>query len=692
MKNVATESKTVSSNPDSLGLMSLNAAKDTADQLRFQITSWNNQYHGSDNPIVEDALYDASFAELRRIERDYPELVVKDSPTQTVGSPVLKGFKKHTHKRPMLSLDNAFTDEEMLNFFRRVGGYCVAESKLDGLAVSLTYKNGLLEIASTRGDGQVGENITANARMVNGIPSIIEKYRNTPLLPAELEVRGEIFMTYESFESYNAKARENGEREFANPRNAAAGTMRQLDSGKVFDRNLSFIAYGLGNAEDFKGLKSHWSALETLDGFGFKMNPASALIRSEEELLQYYAEIVDKRGSLPMMIDGVVLKANDFDTQKAMGFVSRAPRWAVARKFEAESKETILEAVDFQVGRTGAITPVARLVPVSVGGVTVSNATLHNMDEVMRLGIQIGDVIAIERAGDVVPRCSHKVHDGATRQVITMPVECPSCGSETKREIKDAKTGELEAAYRCTGGSVCPAQTTEAIKHFIGRDYMNIDGVGEKLVDVLYEAGHLNSLSDLYRINQQTIESLPRQGKRSAEKAIEAIEKSKVTKLEKFLAALGIREVGRSASKSLVKHFGSLEAIMSASADEMANIPDMGPIMARHARTFFTNPNNIQEIESLIELGVHWPDAESSGSSDDSLTGQTWVMTGTLTRLNRNEAKAHLEAKGAKVSGSISKNTTVLVAGDGAGSKLAKAESLGVKVISEDDLMAVLAG
>lgn len=670
--------------------MTQEAAKSLAERLKAQLKLWNDRYHGQDNPDVSDTLFDAALAQLRRLEYDFPDLVTADSPTQTVGSPILKAFEKHEHKRPMLSLDNVFNDEDMVGFFHKIGTALVAEPKLDGLAVSLTYRNGVLEIASTRGDGIVGENITANARMVSGIPSVIEKYRNLPLAPSELEVRGEIFMSYRSFEAYNAKAREKGEREFANPRNAAAGTMRQLDSGKVLERNLSFIAYGIGNADDFTGLNNHMKALQLLEDFGFKMNPATALIETEQELKDYYVNIVAKRSDLPMMIDGVVLKANDFRVQKEMGFVSRAPRWAVARKFDAESKETLLEDVSFQVGRTGAITPVARLVPVNVGGVTVSNATLHNMEEVARLDVQIGDVISIERAGDVIPKVTHKVQDGAIRRPIEMPSQCPACGSQTKREVKDPKTGDLEAAYRCTGGTACPAQATEAIKHFIGRDYMNIDGVGEKLVDQLYEAGHLRSLSDLYRLTEDVIETLPRQGKRSAQKAIEAIEKSKNTKLEKFLAALGIREVGRSASKSLVKHFGSLEAIMAASTDDLERIPDMGPIMARHARTFFDNSRNRQEIEALIELGIHWPDPAKGSSGDSSLDGQTWVLTGTLTQMNRNEAKAMLEAKGAKVSGSVSKNTTVLVAGEAAGSKLAKAEQLGVKIIGEQDLMELL--
>jgi len=667
-----------------------NIAEKAVRMLRNQIRHYDTQYHQNDKSPVSDPTYDALLSQLRKLEKKFPSLVTPDSPTQTVGAPVLDKFIKKRHERPMLSLDNTFNDEETLEFMAKVGDALVGEPKLDGLAISLIYRDGVLAEAVTRGDGETGELITENARMVDGIPNLLSKPQDGTSVPRELEVRGEVFMTFSDFESHNERAIAAGKEPFKNPRNGAAGTMRQLDSSKILERGLTFIAYGLANFKDFPEIRSHLDALHHLEAFGFVKNPDTVLIESESQLTDFCRDMEGKRKDLPMAIDGLVFKANSYERQSQMGFVSKAPLWATARKFDAEVETTMMTDVGFQVGRTGAITPVARLTPVFVGGVTVSNATLHNMDEVNRLGVQIGDVISVQRAGDVIPQVSGLVSEGLERKEIIMPSECPACGSPTKREVKDEKTGELEAAYRCTGGIVCPAQLTEAIKHFIGRDYMNIDGVGEKLVDQLFEAGHLTRLSDLYRLTPQVIESMPRMGKRSAQKAIDAIEASKNTELRRFLSALGIREVGRSASKQLVKHFGSLEAIMGASVSDLSEVQDMGPIMSRYAHTFFRTERNVAEINDLIELGVSWDAPAQPAASEQSLKGQTWVLTGTLHTLKRSDAKERLEAMGAKVSGSVSKNTDVVVAGEAAGSKLTKANELGIKVIGEEDLIAML--
>ena len=662
------------------------AIAEQMDVMVEKLKRWAEAYYRDDEPMVPDAVYDAVFADLRKLEQAHPGLLRSDSPTQTVGARPLSKFNKHTHARPMLSLDNAFSVDDLMEFAGKVQAVSeetglVSEAKLDGLALSLIYEGGYLVKAATRGDGAVGEDITANARMVQGIPNQLAVSNPPPLV----EVRGEVFMSKAAFRAHNERAETTGERVFINPRNAAAGTMRQLDPTKVLERKLSFVAYSIGNIEDFRDtITTHWDALTLLERFGFPKNPNTRLIAPTQEMIEMVVnDMTDLRPDMIMEIDGIVFKANRLDVQDEMGFLSRTPRWAIAYKFEAEAKTTVVRDVEFQVGRTGPMTPVARLDPVEVGGVVVSNATLVNMDQIERLGVMIGDTVVVQRAGDVIPEIVSVSVPGENRKPIEMPSTCNECGSEVARE-------EGVAAYRCTGGLLCPAQQVRAIQHFAGRDYMNIDGIGDKIIEQLHDAEYLHYPSDLYRLTPAMIEGLPKQGKRSAEKAIAAVEKSKQTTLPKFLAALGIPEVGRSASLELVKTFGSLEAIMAASVEELCKAELMGPIMSRNAYQFFRNPQKAQEIQALRDLGVTWEDVVKPDASEQSLAGQTWVVTGTLHQMTRNEAEEKLEALGAKVSGSVSKKTDVLLAGEAAGNKLAKAGALGVKVVDEAAFLEVI--
>lgn len=660
---------------------------DRIDYLVATLSQYDYAYYVMDDPEVSDATYDELYRELKDLEASNPELIRNDSPTQRVGGAPIDAFSQVEHERPMLSLDNAFSDEELGDFFRRCESTLkktpryVAELKIDGLAMSLLYENGLLVRAATRGDGVVGEDVTHNARVIRSIPLRLKGDN----VPSRVEVRGEAFMPFQAFEMLNERRARVGEKLFVNARNAAAGSMRQLDPKLTAERKLGFIAYGLGTLEGQDRPESHSEALEFLQSLGFRKYALTKSINSIDEGVAHYNDVLSRRDKLEMDIDGIVYKVDAYEDQDKLGFISRAPRWAMARKFPAQQKETTLEDVIFQVGRTGAITPKAELDPVFVGGVTVSNATLHNMDEVDRLGVAIGDVVMVERAGDVIPKIVKVMKKGDGRRSIEMPSECPSCGSKVERPAG-------ESIFRCTGGLICEAQVTEAIKHFISKSCLNIDGFGEKLVDSLFEAGKIRTLSDIFRLQKRDIMSLPRQGERSAENVISAIEKSKKTTLAKFVQGLGIRGVGESTARQLANHFKTLNAIATASNEELEQVDDMGPITARHIRRFFELDVNTHEIESMIELGVHWDDViepETNGSGV-SLAGETWVVTGTLTGMSRDEAKALLQSLGATVSGSVSKKTSVVLCGEKAGSKLTKAESLGVRVMLDDEFQAWL--
>jgi DNA ligase (NAD+) len=549
----------------------------------------------------------------------------------------------------------------------------VCEPKLDGLAISLLYENGQLTRAATRGDGAQGENITLNARTIRSIP--LKLRMDNP--PQRIEVRGEVFMLKSSFDALNDDAREQGAKLFANPRNAAAGSLRQLDPQITAKRNLSFYAYSMGLvSDDFELADKHYQRLEQIRSFGLPVCPEIKVAQGIEECLDYYQDILERRESLAYEIDGVVNKVNDIALQEELGFVARAPRWAIAHKFPAQEEVTQLLGVDFQVGRTGALTPVARLEPVSVGGVTVSNATLHNMDEIERLGVKIKDFVIIRRAGDVIPQVVSIIEERRPEDIveISAPAACPVCASPVER-------AEGEAVIRCTGGLICSSQRNEALKHFASRKAMDIDGLGDKLVEVLTEKGFVKSISDLFRVNKEQLVSLDRMGDKSAENLLQALESSKNTTLPKFLYALGIREVGEVTAKNVANHFLTIDAVMAASREELESISDVGPIVAQHINAFFDNEDNRQQVQELLELGVNWPEIEQKSDDELPLKGSTYVITGSFGGISRPQIKEQLEALGAKVAGSVSKNTTALIAGEKAGSKLSKAESLGVEVL-----------
>lgn len=650
------------------------------------------EYYVLDAPTISDSEYDKMFRSLLDLESKYPECKLKNSPTDRVGGATLKGFKQIKHKRKMLSLDNAFDEEEMQSFHEKVSKYSktpvelVAEPKLDGLAISLFYKNGELEYAATRGDGEVGEDVTHNIKTIRSIPLTLHGKNH----PEEVEVRGEVFMPKKEFEAYNKRAISKGEKAFVNPRNAAAGALRQLDPKKTAERSLNFIAYSVGG--EFEGMpETHFDTLKVLRKWGFPMNPDTKIIKDLSGIGKYYKSIEERRNSLPMDIDGIVFKVNDLSIQEEMGFISRTPRWAIARKFPAQQEFTTLEDVDFQVGRTGAVTPVARLDPVFVGGVTVSNATLHNMDEIARLGVKIGDRVVIERAGDVIPKISSVITDVRPESAkdIVMPKICPCCGSEVKRDIdyiasRAKRHTVFQAVYRCTGGSNCPAQAVESIIHYCSKDRMDINGLGEKLIRKLFEEGIIGNIGDIYKLEASDIEGLERQGKKSSENVIKAIEKSKQTTFSKFLASLGIREVGDSACKIIAKKMKTIEDVFSASIDDFIALDDFGEVMANNAYQFFNNASNRELMINLVESGVYW---EEEDSSDLTLDGMTIVLTGTYSKIKRSDAKNILESKGAKVSGSVSSKTNLVIAGEKAGSKLTKANELGIQVVDEDYLI-----
>ena len=658
------------------------------DTLRQDLRRYEYEYHVLDNPTIPDAEYDRLFHQLKALEAAHPELITADSPTQRVGAKPLSGFAQIRHEIPMLSLDNAFSDEEFYAFVKRIEDRLIrlpepltfcCEPKLDGLAVSILYVNGVLTQAATRGDGATGEDITANIRTIRNIP--LQLLMDNP--PARLEVRGEVFMPHEGFERLNQQALEKGEKTFANPRNAAAGSLRQLDPKITSKRPLVLNAYGIGIAEGVDLPNTHYDRLQWLKSIGIPVNPEIRLCNGTDEVLDFYRDIQNKRSSLGYDIDGTVLKINDIALQEKLGFISKAPRWAIAYKFPAQEELTRLNDVEFQVGRTGAITPVAKLEPVFVAGVTVSNATLHNGDEIERLDIAIGDTVVIRRAGDVIPQIIGVLHDRrpADARPIIFPKTCPVCDSAIVRI-------EGEAVARCTGGLFCAAQRKEALKHFVSRKAMDIDGVGGKLIEQLVDRELIHTPADLFKLDLTTLTRLERMGAKSAENALASLEKAKNTTLARFIFALGIREVGEATALNLANHFKTLEALQNADLEALQQVADVGEVVANRILAFWHEAHNVAVVNELIAQGVHWETVETKEVTENRFKGKTVVLTGTLTQMGRNEAKALLQDMGAKVSGSVSAKTDFVIAGDAAGSKLTKAQELGVAVLTEEEFLA----
>ena len=664
------------------------------DSLKDQIRHHNYRYHVLDDPEVPDAEYDRLMRQLQSLEKQYPQLITADSPTQRVGDAPISAFGTVKHQLPMLSLDNAFSSEELHEFHRRVterlelekGASSLrytAEPKLDGAAVSLLYEDGKLLRAATRGDGSTGEDITHNVRTIQAVPlSLIgEDY------PSVLEVRGEVFMPKAGFEAYNDKARTAGEKTFVNPRNAAAGSLRQLDPRLTAERPLDIYVYSVGRVEGGTLPNHHSEILDRLQDWGLKACPERRVVEGVEGCLAFYEDIAARRDTLKYEIDGVVYKVDDLRQQRELGFVSRAPRWAIAHKFPAQEELTVVEAIEFQVGRTGAITPVARLEPVFVGGVTVSNATLHNIDELHRKDVRVGDTVTIRRAGDVIPEVVGVIasrRPKGTRHV-QLPKVCPVCGSAVVRE-------EGEAVARCSGGWFCAAQRAEALKHFVSRKALDVEGLGAKLIEQLVANDRVKTAADLFTLSVSELAELDRMGEKSAENVVQSIEASKVTTLARFLYALGIREVGEATALSLATHFGKLEKIILASEEDLLAVADVGPIVALRIRTFFEEPHNSDVISRLIKAGVSWPEFEpQTAAKDGPLAGKVFVLTGTLSGMTRDEAKQLIQSHGGKVTGSVSKKTDYLVYGDKAGSKLKKAQSLAIGTLNEQEFEAFLA-
>ncbi|PRQ63036.1 NAD-dependent DNA ligase LigA [Vibrio sp. V01_P9A10T6] len=659
-------------------------------QLRETLHYHAVRYYVEDNPEIPDAEYDRLMRELLELESQYPELVTADSPSLRVGGKPLEGFAQVTHEIPMLSLDNVFDEKELDAFHKRMqdritsahfNAFC-CEPKLDGLAVSLLYENGVLVQAATRGDGAVGENITENVRTISAIPLKLQGKG----WPVRLEVRGEVFMPKAGFERLNQQALKKGEKTFVNPRNAAAGSLRQLDSKITAQRPLNFYAYSVGVIEGAELASSHYQRFLQLKGWGLPMCPETRLVSSMDEVKEYYQSILTRRAQLAYEIDGVVIKVDDIELQQKLGFVARAPRWAIAYKFPAQEEITLLNDVEFQVGRTGAITPVAKLEPVFVGGVTVSNATLHNADEIERLGVKIGDSVIIRRAGDVIPQIVSVLLDRRSDTVvdIVFPQYCPVCNSDIERV-------EGEAVARCTGGLVCQAQRKEALKHFVSRKALDVDGLGEKVIEQLVDKEMVSTPADLFRLKAGQLTVLERMGPKSAQNIVNALNVAKMTTLPRFLYSLGIREVGEATAANLALHFGSLDKIRQATHEELLEVQDIGVIVASHVTSFFEQDKNQRVINELIELGIQWPNIEKP--SQDAilpLLGKVVVLTGSLSKLSRSDAKAALQELGAKVTGSVSKNTDILFAGEAAGSKLVKAQELGIEIRSEQDLLELM--
>jgi len=668
----------------------LRVARDRAAELRRQIEHHNYRYHVLDDPEVSDAEYDRLMRELSALEARFPELVTADSPTQRVGAAPLAEFGEVVHRLPMLSLENAFNEEDVRNFDRRVrerlSGVEVveyaAEPKLDGLAVNLLYERGRLTAGATRGDGTTGEEVTHNLRAIRAVPLQLRGEKH----PRVLEARGEVFMPIEGFKRFNAQAQARGEKVFVNPRNAAAGSLRQLDPKLTAERPLDIFFYGVGDVEGGTLPSRHSEILATLREWGLKTSPEARVVRGVEGCLAYYADIGRRRERLPYQIDGVVYKVDDISSQQRLGFVSRAPRWALAHKFPAEEEMTIVRGIEFQVGRTGALTPVARLEPVFVGGVTVSNATLHNMDEVVRKDVRVGDTVIIRRAGDVIPEIVKVVKERrpAHTSPVRLPEHCPECDSAVERVAE-------QAIARCTGGLFCPAQRKQALRHFASRRAMDIEGLGTGLIDQFVTTELVRTPADLYTLTLEQLTGLERMGEKSAANLLAALERSKNTTLPRFLYALGIRDVGEATARAIAMHFRDLDPLLEASAAEIERVPDIGPVIAASAQRFFAQPHNRKVIQKLRLRGVHWPPVKTVVATEDSaFAGKTWVLTGSLSAMTREEAQERIEALGGKVSGSVSKRTDFVIAGEDAGSKLRKARDLGVRVISEQEFAKLL--
>jgi DNA ligase (NAD+) len=661
-------------------------------RLRAQLNEYNYQYYVLDHPTVPDAEYDRLMERLKALETKYPELISPDSPTQKVGAAPISAFGEVEHEVPMLSLDNAFDAASFAAFEKRVHDRLKDESKvtwccepkLDGLAVSLLYEDGILVRGATRGDGRTGENITANVKTIANLPLSLRGQD----YPKRLEVRGEVFMTKAGFEALNDSQRKQGGKIFANPRNAAAGSLRQLDSRITAKRPLRIYMYSMGlvDGEKVTLANSHYQRLQQLKGWGLPLCPETGLAEDRAGCEAFYEKIMAIRDSLDYEIDGLVCKVDDIDLQQRLGFVARAPRWAIAWKFPAQEQMTELLDVEFQVGRTGAITPVARLKPVSVGGVVVSNATLHNQDEIKRLGIKIGDKVIIRRAGDVIPQVVSvvKAKRPDNARDIVFPEHCPICESNIEKL-------EAEAVARCTGGLVCAAQRKEALKHFASRKALDIDGLGDKLIEQLVEQGKVNTPADLFRLDMAQLIGMERMGEKSAANLLKALEKSRQTTLPRFLYGLGIREVGEATAGNLAMHFGTLEALQQASLEQLQEVSDVGEVVARHIVNFFAEEHNNKVVQELIAEGVNWPVIQAPDEAEQPLKDKTFVLTGTLSAMGRTEAKAKLQQLGAKVAGSVSERTDFLVAGEKAGSKLSKATELGVEILSEEQMLALFA-
>ncbi len=657
--------------------------------LRELLHRYNHRYHALDDPEVPDAEYDRLMLELRALETQYPQLLSADSPTQRVGAAPVSAFGAVKHRVAMLSLDNAFTDQEVRDFDRRIHERLAnpepirysAEPKLDGLAISARYENGVYVQGATRGDGETGEDITQNLKTIKALPL---KIRAGKVLPRALEVRGEVFMPLAGFKRFNEEAMARGEKSFVNPRNAAAGSLRQLDPRMTAARPLDLFIYGVGVVEGGSLPPCHSEMLKELRQMGFKICPQSRVVESIEGCLEYYRQMGAMRSQLPYQIDGVVYKVDDVDLQRQLGFISRAPRWAIAHKFPAEEALTVVRGIEFQIGRTGALTPVARLEPVFVGGVTVSNATLHNMDELTRKDVRVGDTVVVRRAGDVIPEVARVLPERrvAGAELVTLPAFCPVCGSPVVREAD-------QAVARCTGGRICSAQRKEEIKHFASRRAMDIQGLGDKLVEQLVDRDWVNTPADLFALQAAQLATLERMGEKSAQKLQSAIESATSTTLPRFLYALGIRDVGEATALALAQHFPNLAQLRSAGEEEIQQVPDVGPVVAKQVAAYFKDADNAAVVDRLLAAGIRWPTV-SAASAKGAQSGKIFVLTGTLESMSRDAAAEAIAQRGGKVAGSVSKKTAYVVAGAEAGSKLKKAAELGVPVLDEAAFLKLL--
>ncbi len=666
--------------------MNIQEAKRRAAELTEFLNYHNHRYYVLDDPEIPDSEYDRMLRELQEIEQAFPELISMESPTQRVGAAPAGRFEEATHLQPMLSLGNAFTAEELQDFDRRIreglgasGSVAYsAEPKLDGAAVNLLYEKGVLVMASTRGDGTTGEDITQNVRTIPTVPLRLQGAGH----PVRMEVRGEIFMRLAGFASLNQRIASEGGKPFVNPRNAAAGSLRQLDSRVTASRPLTMFAYGIGEWEGNGKPDSHTELLATLAKWGFAVSPDVTRVIGHEGCQAYYEAMQLKRPELPYEIDGVVYKVDSAVLQEELGYVARAPRWAIAYKFPAQEELTVIRDVEFQVGRTGALTPVARLEPVFVGGVTVSNATLHNMDEIERKDIRIGDTVFVRRAGDVIPEVVRVLPERrpAIAKKIELPGNCPVCDSDVERIPG-------EAVARCVGGLYCKAQRKEALIHFASRRAMDIEGLGTKLIEQLVDAELLSTPANIFELKAEQLEELDRMGPKSAENIVAAIEQSRHTTLPRFIFALGIREVGETTAKSLARHFGGLEALMGADEETLQSTPDVGPVVAGNIVRFFAESHNRDVVSRLIDLGITWDEMPKAGASNSQFSGKTVVITGTLSQMTRDQAKELLESLGARVTGSVSKRTDFVLAGENPGSKVEKAKELGVSILDANKIL-----